>query len=116
MNHHWNGAIARPTFSFMKPVVVINRLAIKPGSMDAFVETQRAFAASLPPCGLVGGRMYRSEDGRSAVLVSVFDSKEAQEAILERPDFKAHFARLRSLVESSSPVLFEEAYTTGRFV
>ena len=100
----------------MKPVVVINHLALKPGRMDAFVEAQRAFAASLPPCGLVGGRMYKSADGLSAVLVSVFESKEAQEGVLERADFKAHLARLRPLVESSSPVLFEEAYTTGRFV
>src|SRR5882757_10279010 len=59
----------------MKSVTVINRLLIKPGKMDEFIEAQRTFAAALPPCGLVGGCMYRSVDGQSAVLVSKFQSK-----------------------------------------
>ena len=99
----------------MKPVTVINRLLIKPGKMDEFIEAQRKFAAALPPCGLVGGRMYRSIDGQSAVLVSTFQSKDAQEQIWRRTDFKEHLGKLQSLVESSSPVFYDEAYTTGDF-
>jgi len=99
----------------MKTVTVINRLSIKPGKMDEFIDAQQKFAAALPPCGLVGGRMYRSLDGQSAVLVSTFESKDAQEQILQRPDFKEHLKRLQPLVESSNPALFEEAYTTGAF-
>jgi quinol monooxygenase YgiN len=99
----------------MKSVTVINRFSIKSGKMDEFIDAQQKFVAALPPCGLVGGRMYRSLDGQSAVLVSTFQSKDAQEQVLQRPDFKEHLRKLQPLVESSSPVLCEEAYTTGVF-
>jgi hypothetical protein len=99
----------------MNSVTVINRFVLKPGTIDAFIEAQQAFVKALPPCGLVGGRMYRGTDGASAVLVSTFESKIAQEAIVQRADFKAHLSRLASFVESSSPLVYEEAYTTGDF-
>lgn len=99
----------------MKPVTVINRLVIKPGKMDEFLEAQQKFAASLPPCGLIAGRMYRSADGQSAVLVSVFRSKSAQEEVFERADFKENLRTLQPFVESSSPIACEEAYTYGTF-
>jgi quinol monooxygenase YgiN len=99
----------------MNPVIVINRLVIKPGKLEEFIDAQQKFAATLPACGLVGGRMYRSVDGQSCVLVSKFESTSAQEAILQRADFKEHLRRLQPLVESSSPVLYAEAYTTGDF-
>lgn len=99
----------------MKPVTVINHLAIKPGNMDQFIDSQHRFATALPPCGLIGGRMYRSVDGQSAVLVSTFESKDAQEKLLRRAEFKEHIQHLQTFVESSSPVFYEEAYTTGAF-
>jgi quinol monooxygenase YgiN len=101
----------------MKPVTVINRLAIKPGKMDDFIEAQQKFAAKIrsTSSALVGGRMYRSVDGTSAVLVSVFASREAQQGILESERFKEHVESLKAMVESSSPSLYEEAYTTGDF-
>jgi quinol monooxygenase YgiN len=99
----------------MKPVTVINRLFIKPGKMDEFIDAQRRFAASLPASGRVGGRMYRSIDGQSAVLVSVFQSKGAHDEIMQSADFKEHLRKLQPLVESSSPSFYEEAYTTGDF-
>jgi len=99
----------------MKPVTVINRLVIKPGKIDEFIEAQQKFAATLPPCGLLGGRMYRGVDGQSAVLVSLFQSKDAQEEIQRRADFKEHLRKLQPLVESSTPLLYEEAYTYGDF-
>ena len=45
----------------MKPVTVINRLSIKPGKMEEFIDAQQNFAAALPPCGLVGGRRFRPD-------------------------------------------------------
>jgi quinol monooxygenase YgiN len=99
----------------MKPVTVINRIHVRSGKMDEFLEAQRKFAAKLPSTMLVGGRMYRSLDGTSAVLISTFHSKSAQEEVFQRPDFKAHLERLQPLVESSSPMLYEEAYTAGDF-
>lgn len=99
----------------MKPVTVINRLVIKPGKMEEFIAAQRQFAAALPSCGLIGGRMYRGRDDLSAVLVSVFESTAAYEAITQRPEFTDHVRRLAPLVDSASPALFDEAYTTGTF-
>ena len=99
----------------MKPVTVINRISVKPGRMDEFIEAQQKFSPGLLSRGLVGGRMYRSVDGQSAVLVSTFESKEAQEQILQSSGFKEHLKRLQTLVESSNPTVFEEAYSTGAF-
>ena len=99
----------------MTTVTIINRLSIRPGQMDSFIAAQRRFSAELPARGLVGGRMYRSVDGLSAVLVSTFESKQAQEDIVKSDAFKAHVLGLQAFVESSNPVFFEEAYTTGVF-
>jgi len=101
----------------MKPVTVINRLAIKPGKMEEFIDAQRNFATTLTkkPSGLIGGRMYRSIDGKSAVLVSQFESESAQEDIRQSDTFRQHVNQLQVLIESASPSLYEEAYTTGDF-
>jgi quinol monooxygenase YgiN len=99
----------------MKPVIVVNRMMIKPGKIDEFIEAQQKFVGTIPPCGLIGGRMYRSVDDQSAVLVSVFESKSAVDAVFQRADFKEHLRRLQPLVESTSPILYEEAYTYGNF-
>jgi quinol monooxygenase YgiN len=101
----------------MKPVTVINPFIIKPGKMEEFIEAQQNFATRLTrtPCGLIGGRMYRGLDGESAVLVSQFESEKAQEKIRQSEDFKQHIGRLREMIESVSPMLYEVAYTTGDF-
>jgi quinol monooxygenase YgiN len=101
----------------MKPVTVINHFAIKPDKMDEFIAAQQNFAATLmqKSNGLSGGRMYRSIDGKSAVLVSQFESASAQEGIRQSDSFRQHVSRLRLLIESASPNLYEEAYTTGDF-
>lgn len=102
------------TTDFTRPVTLINCLAIKPGLMDQFIETQRTFAAAGRP-GLNGGRMYRSNDDRTAILVSQFASAAAQQEIIQSEAFKAHIAKLRSMVESANPVAYEVAYTYGAF-
>jgi quinol monooxygenase YgiN len=101
----------------MKPVTVINRMLIKPGKMDEFVDAQRNFASNLmtKPSGLIGGRLYSSIDGKSALLVSKFESESAQEELRQSPAFKQHLNVLKEMVESASPTLYEEAYTTGDF-
>jgi quinol monooxygenase YgiN len=99
----------------MGSVTVINRIVVKQGKMKEFLEAQRRYAELTAPNGLVGGRMYRSLDGQSAVLVSTFSSKSEQEQVMQRSDFKEHIQRLQPLVESSTPSIYEEAYTTGGF-
>ena len=101
----------------MKPVTVINRLVVKPGKMEEFIDAQRNFAAGLTTesCGLIGGRMYRSSDGKSAVLVSQFESESALEELRQSNAFKQHLNWLQSMLESATSSLYEEAYTTGDF-
>jgi quinol monooxygenase YgiN len=101
----------------MKPVIIINRFAIKPGKMDEFIDAQQRFGAAIMKTsnGLLGGRMYRAPDGTSAVLVSVFASASAQDEIRQSEAFKAHVSRLQPMIESSTPSVYEEAYTAGEF-
>jgi len=101
----------------MAPVTFINTFSIKPGKIDEFVSAQQNFAAEVrkKPCGLIGGRLYRSADGASAILISQFESQRAFEEIRQREDFKQHIQRLAVMVNSASPAPFEEAYTTGNF-
>ena len=101
----------------MKPTTVINRLVIKPGKIDEFIEVQRNYAASLmkTPAGLIASRLYRGIDGKTVVIVSQFESLEAFEKIRQQDSFTQNVSRLQALVESSSPGAYEEAFTTGGF-
>lgn len=103
----------------MSPVTIVNFFEIEPDKLDAFIGLQQAYATSLAggdePTGLIGGRMYRGQDGRSAVLVSQFASLEAQAKIRDSDSFKRHIAQLKALIVSSTPKLYEEAYTAGAF-
>jgi quinol monooxygenase YgiN len=101
----------------MSPVTIVNFFEIEPDKLDAFITLQQAYAASLcdKPTGLIGGRLYRGRDGRSAVLISQFDSQEAQTRIRESDAFQQHIAKLRALIVSTSPKLYDEAYTAGGF-
>jgi heme-degrading monooxygenase HmoA len=67
------------------------------------------------PMGLIGSRLYRGVDGRTVVLVSQFESIKSQEEIFQSPGFKAKLSKLQAFVESSSPAIYEEAYTNGCF-
>jgi len=101
----------------MSPITIINTFSIKPDKIDEFVSAQQQFASQVreTPCGLLGGRLYRSPDGTAAVLISQFESQRAVEEIRQRDDFKQHVQRLALLVNSANPMPFEEAYTTGHF-
>ena len=103
----------------MSPVTIVNFFEIDPDKLDEFIGLQHAYATSLAggdePSGLIGGRMYRGQDGRSAVLISQFESTEAQERIRNSDAFKQHIAQLKALIVSTNPKLYEEAYTAGAF-
>jgi quinol monooxygenase YgiN len=115
----WLVSCTTPLYgAVMEPVTIINQLVIKPGRMDELVQAQRRFAGIVlaTPHGLIGSRMYRGIDGTTAILVSQFVSRAAQEALRQHPDFKRHLSTLQPLIESSNPGLFEEAYTSGAFL
>jgi quinol monooxygenase YgiN len=100
----------------VKRVTQINFLAIKPDKIDEFFATDRSFIASATlPKGLIGSRLYRSSDGRSVVRVSQYESVEAHEQYHHNEALRQQIDKLRPLVESSRPMLFEEVYTTGEF-
>jgi quinol monooxygenase YgiN len=98
----------------VEPITLINFLSIKAGKLDEFIDSQRGIASTIPE-GLLGGRLYRGADGKTAVLISQFVSKSAQEKILQTSAFKEHIDKLRELVDSSRPAVYEEVYTYGQF-
>jgi len=101
----------------MNKVTLINTFSVKPGCIDDFVATQQAFTSGMRgrSDGLLGARLYRSKDGQRAVLISQFESPEAQRALRQSPELQAHIASLREMVDASGPSEFVEAYTHGDF-
>lgn len=101
----------------MKPVTVINFFLIKPGKMNQFIEVQRSFTAALKTksAGLIGSRMYRSLDGKSAVRVAQFESARSHEGTRQSDAFEEHLKRVQPYVESANPNSYEEAFTAGNF-
>jgi quinol monooxygenase YgiN len=100
----------------MKPVTQINFLSIKPEKIDEFFEMDRSYVASANlPKGLIASRLYRSLDGKSAVRVSKYESAEAHKEYHQSEALRQHIDRLSTLLESSSPALYEEVHTAGDF-
>jgi quinol monooxygenase YgiN len=100
----------------MTPVTQILSLSIKPDKIDEFLEADRNFIASATlPKGLVGSRLYRSPDGKSAVRVVQYESAEVQKAYEQDKALQQQVALLRNFVDSATGSLYEEVRTTGDF-
>jgi quinol monooxygenase YgiN len=100
----------------MTPVTQILFLSIKPDKIDEFLEADRNFLASATlPKGLVGSRLYRSPDGKSAVRVVQYESVEAHKEYQQDEALQQQVALLRNFAESASASLYEEVRTTGEF-
>lgn len=101
----------------MNPVVSISVITPNPGQLDAFMELQLAqhqrVQGQVP--GLVGSRLFRALDGASAVLISIFDTPEAQQRFGESEAFKGHIQKVRPLMDTSERGMFEVAFATGAF-
>lgn len=99
-------------------VVTVNVFTPKPGKLDEFIEVQRTGLRRLigdtPPAGWRGGRLYRGKDGKTAVLVSVFDSEELQKRFMERSDFIEHRQRLAALVDRAEPRQYQLVHEAGQ--
>ncbi|HEX8712999.1 MAG TPA: antibiotic biosynthesis monooxygenase [Terracidiphilus sp.] len=100
----------------MKPVTQINVISIKPGKTEEYFAAQLGYLASidLPP-GLISIRMYKGTDGKSAVLVSKYESLEALQAVQQRAVLKQHIERIRPLIEAATPAVYEEVYAAEAF-
>jgi quinol monooxygenase YgiN len=100
----------------MNPVTQILFFSIKPGKIDEFLEADRNFLASATlPKALVGSRLYRSADGKSAVRVVQYKSIEAHQEYQQDPALQQQVALLRNFVESATASLYDEVRTTGDF-
>ncbi|MFC5861808.1 antibiotic biosynthesis monooxygenase [Acidicapsa dinghuensis] len=100
----------------MKPVTQINFISIKSDKIDEFFEADRSFVASATlPKGLIGSRLYKSPDGKSAARVTQYESAEAQHEYHRSEALQQQIALLRTFVESSTAGIYEEVRTTGDF-
>lgn len=100
----------------MNPVTQINLITIKPDKVEEFFEADRRFFASATlPKGLIGSRLYRSPDGKSAIRITQYESAEVQKEYHQSEALQQQIALLRTFVESSTAGLYEEVRTTGDF-
>ena len=100
----------------MTPVTQILFLSIKSGKIDEFLKADRRFIASTTlPKGLVGSRLYRSPDGKSAVRVVQYESAEAHKEYQQDEALQQQVALLCNFVDSATASLYEEVRTTGDF-
>jgi len=97
------------------PVAVLNVFTLKPGSLDAFVEVQRAalpgLGRQIP--GFRGSRLYRALDGSTAAMVSVFDTLEHFKRWTTSEPFVAHRDKIAPLFERTAPGIYEVVYESG---
>jgi quinol monooxygenase YgiN len=101
-----------------KPMSVtqINFISIKPDKIEEFFEADRNFIASVTlPKGLIGSRLYRSFDGKSAIRVTQYESAEVHKEYHQSEALQQQIALLRTFVESSTAGLYEEVRSTGNF-
>ena len=98
------------------PVTQINFLSVKADKLNEFFEADRSYISSTSlPKGLIGSRLYRSLDGKSAVRVTQYESVEAHKESNQSEALRQQITRLREFVESSTPGLYEEVHTSGDF-
>jgi heme-degrading monooxygenase HmoA len=95
------------------PVVLINVFTPKPGKLDAFVETQKAELQRLAEQRAVKGwrssRLHRALDGKTAVMVTVFDTIGDHKRWVATAAFAEHLDRIRPLIERAEPGYYELA-------
>jgi len=97
--------------SSAKPFVSISIITPKPEQFDAFMELQLAQFQRVrgQVQGLQGSRLFRSNDNRSVVLVSVFETSRGRPALPAGSRLTDHLARAQPLIESATPGVYETA-------
>lgn len=98
-----------------KPYVSISVITPKPDRFEEFMELQLAQHHRVrgQVQGLRGGRLFRSLDGRSVVLVTTFETVEDSKRFRENPLLTEHMARIQPLLESAAQAGYETAYEVG---
>lgn len=97
------------------PAVFINILTPKPGKLDELIAVQtaaqRRFFGMVP--GLLGHRLHRALDGKTAVVIAVFETIEHHKRWLETDLFAEHLRRVGPLIERSDRGYFEVISEAG---
>jgi heme-degrading monooxygenase HmoA len=100
------------------PVVLINVFTPKPGKLDAFIETQKAELERLSQEAAIqgwrGSRLHRAVDGKTAVMVTVFDTIDDHKHWVATHAFAEHLDRIRPLIERAEPGYYELVAEAGR--
>jgi heme-degrading monooxygenase HmoA len=91
------------------PVVVVSQLTPKAGRFDEYLELQLAQQRALS--GQVPG--LRGKDGRSVILMSIFETAADRERFQENPAFTLHLARVRDLLEPPNAAEYETVFQYG---
>ena len=106
---------AAPSPDVTKPVVNIAVITPKPGKFEEVLALQLTQRQRLRGAvdGLIGSRLFRSNDNRSLVLIAKFETREAADRFREDPRFLEHFARVQPLMESAAQGAYETAYELG---
>ncbi len=100
------------------PVVLINVFTPKPGKLDAFIEVQAAelhrLSAHAGIQGWRGGRLHRAVDGKTAVMITVFETIDDHKRWVATSAFAEHLDRVRPLIERAEPGYYELIAEAGR--
>lgn len=95
--------------------ILYNVFTPKDGKLDELIEAQtralQTFGAQID--GWRGGRLHRSLDGRTALMVTAFDSEEHHRRWIESEQFAEHRARILDIVESAERGYYRLVYQTG---
>ena len=103
------------TFASDDEIITLSHVTPKTGQKDHFVEIQTQFQQSVAPeiDGLIGGRFYAAEDGKSFVIMSRFRSRQDLENWTGSERFAAHMVYVRPLLEAAKPDRFTVLYQSG---
>ena len=96
-------------------IVTVSHVVPKSGRTDEFIGIQTGFQKSVAGRieGLLGGRLLYAEDGRSLVIMSRFKSREDLANWTRSDLFADHMARVKPLLETTSPQLFSALWRSG---
>ena len=99
------------------PVVFINIFTVKPGRLDDFIAIQKAnLDGSVGVVkGWRGSRLHRATDGRTAIMMSAFDTIGDHKRVHETNRFAEHVRKVRPLIESAGPGYYQVVHEVGQF-
>lgn len=98
------------------PVLSISLIRIKPGRFEEFMALQTAHLERIrgTVSGVRGGRLFKSAEKNTVLMVSAFETAEAGARFRQDPRFREHLDRAAELIESNEALPVELAYRIGK--